>query len=95
MAGELEGAEKIQRLTPVHIELEFEDPALTIKTDGGMGLRLGTGVLWRVSNLISVNGELAYNHSFVENAQVKGFSSPVVGFDVQYIAVDAGISFFL
>lgn len=26
LAGELEGAEKIQRLTPVHIELEFEDP---------------------------------------------------------------------
>jgi hypothetical protein len=26
LAGELEGAEKIQSLTPVHIELEFEDP---------------------------------------------------------------------
>ena len=76
-------------------ELEFEDPALTIKTDGGMGLRLGTGVLWRVSDLISVNGELAYNHSFVEDAQIKGFTNTVVGFDVQNIAIDAGISFFL
>ncbi|MCZ6854481.1 MAG: DUF3426 domain-containing protein [Gammaproteobacteria bacterium] len=26
LAGELEGAEQIQRMTPVHIELEFEDP---------------------------------------------------------------------
>ena len=75
--------------------LKFEEPTFTVTTDGGMALMLGTGVLWRVSNLISINGQLAYNHSFVEDAQVKGFSSPVVGFDVQYIAVDAGISFFL
>ena len=26
LAGELEGAEMIQPLTPVHVELEFEDP---------------------------------------------------------------------
>lgn len=76
-------------------ELEFEDPAFITKTDGGWGILVGGGVLYRLSDLISINGQLSYNHSFVENSEYKFFPYPEIGFDVQYIAIDAGISFYL
>jgi len=76
-------------------ELEFEDPAVTLKTDGGAAIMLGVGILWRVSDLISVNGQTTYNYSFVEDARVKALENTVIGYDLQYIAIDVGISFYI
>ena len=74
-------------------ELEFEDPAVIIKTEGGTAIMLAVGVLKRVSDLISVNGQFAYNHSSLKDAEVKALSN-TVGFDVEYYAIDVGISFY-
>jgi hypothetical protein len=76
-------------------ELNFEDPGFITKTDGGWGVLFGAGILYRTSDLLSVNGQLAYNKSFTENADLPGFAPGTeVGFDVQYISIDVGVSFY-
>ena len=75
-------------------ELEFEGFGITIKTESGTAIMLAAGVLGRVSDLISVNGQFAYNKSSLKDAAVKGFPNTVVGFDVEYYAIDVGISFY-
>ena len=76
-------------------ELEFEQPGVTFKTGGGIAILTGLGVLSRVSDLISVNGQVTYNYSFVKDAKFTAPPNDVVGFDVQYISVDVGVSFYL
>ena len=80
-------------------ELEFKFkgfliPDFIVKTESGTAIMLAAGVLGRVSNLISVNGQFAYNKSSLKDAEVKGFANAVVGFDVEYYAIDIGISFY-
>lgn len=75
-------------------ELEFETLGITFKTESGTAIMLAAGVLGRVSDLISVNGQFAYNKSSVEDAEIKGLPGFVVGFDAEYYAIDVGISFY-
>jgi len=78
-------------------ELSFEDPGFITKTDGAWGILLGIGLLYRTSELLSINGQLAYNKSFTEDSDVPGFPGPPqteVGFDVQYISLEFGVSFY-
>ena len=75
-------------------ELEFESFGETIKTESGTAIMLAAGVLGRVSDLISVNGQFAYNKSSVEDAEIKGLPGFVVGFDAEYFAINVGISFY-
>lgn len=75
-------------------ELEFEFPAFTLETESGTAIMLAAGVLGRVSDLISINGQFAYNKSSLEDAEIKGLPNTIVGFDVEYFAIDIGISFY-
>jgi hypothetical protein len=73
-------------------ELEFQEGSASFKADGGTALMVAGGILGRVSRLVSVNGQVSYNHSFLEESAVPAFPNTVVGFDVQYIAIDVGVS---
>jgi len=76
-------------------ELKFKEPGLTFKAGGGIAILTGLGVLSRVSDLISVNGQVTYNYSFVKDAEITALPNNVVGFDVQYISVEVGVSFYI
>lgn len=74
--------------------IELEGFGVTIESESALGIMLGAGVLGRVSDLISVNGQFSYNQSSLKDTEIKGIPNTVVGFDVQYIAIDVGISFY-
>jgi len=75
-------------------ELEFESFGITTKTESGTAIMLTAGVLGRVSDLISINGQFAYIKTPLEDAEVKGLPNVIVGFDVEYYAINVGISFY-
>lgn len=77
-------------------ELEFNDRGLSFEVDTALALLAGTGVMWRVSELVSVNGQVTYNYTFTEDKDIPALFPPsVVSFDTQYIGINVGISFFL
>ena len=77
-------------------ELEFEGPGLLLEVDTALALLAGAGVMWRVSELVSVNGQVTYNYAFTEDKDVPALFPPsVVSFDTQYIGINIGVSFFL
>jgi len=77
-------------------ELEFDDAGLLFEVDTALALLAGAGVMWRVSDLVSVNGQVTYNYAFTEDKDIPALFPPsVVSFDTQYIGINVGVSFFL
>jgi len=76
-------------------ELEFKEPGEKFETGGGIAILTGAGFLSRKSDLYSVNGQVTYNYSFMKDVEVTALPNTVVGFDVQYIALEVGVSFYI
>jgi hypothetical protein len=67
---------------------------LTSVSDPGFSLGLDGGVVWRVSNLISLNAGLGFDVAFLEDSEVEN-SGLNVGYDPSYFSVNFGLSFYL
>lgn len=77
-------------------ELEFDDIGASFEVDTALALMAAAGVMWRVSESVSVNGQVTYNYAFTEDKDIPALFPPsVVSFDTQYIGINVGISFFL
>lgn len=66
----------------------------TFGSDPGLSLALEAGAVWRVSDLVALNGGLGYDVAFLNDAEV-GNSDVIVGFDPNYFSINFGLSFFL
>ena len=75
------------------MEVEFDSPAENVDSERSASVVLGAGIIWMVTDNISVNGQTAFTHGWTEEAYIRE-ADAIVGFDVSHWTFDAGVSIY-
>jgi len=73
--------------------VQFQDRVNRFRSDFATYVQGGAGVIFRVSNSFSLDGQALYNYGFTENAYVPD-ADAIVGFDTKYWTLSGGVSLY-
>ena len=73
------------------MEVKFDSPVENVDSERSGSVVLGGGVIWMVTDNISVDGQTAFTHGWTENAYIPA-ADAIVGFDVSHWTFTAGLS---
>jgi opacity protein-like surface antigen len=75
------------------MEVEFDSPEENVDSEHSASIVLGAGVIWMVTDNISINGQTAFTRGWTEDAYIRA-ADAIVGFDVSHWTFDAGLSIY-
>jgi len=73
------------------VEVEFDSPEENVDSEHSASIVLGAGVIWMITDNISINGQTAFTRGWTEDAYIRE-ADAIVGFDVSHWTFDAGLS---
>ncbi len=73
------------------MEVEFDSAAENVDSERSGSVVLGGGVIWMITDNMSITGQAAFTHGWTEDAYIPA-ADAIVGFDVSHWAFDAGLN---